>query len=99
MTQLSFTDIPAARNTDPDTSHEAVANHTGRETHAIKVWWAVKENPGRTYRELARIVGLDEVEVMRRLNDLHRKRLVSKGPIRACSTNQHRMCTWILTGV
>lgn len=94
MTQFTFADIPAARSTDPATSREAVANHAGRETNCQRVWWAVKDHPGMTYRELAGIVGLDEVEVMRRLNDLHRKRMVSKGSARACSTNGNRMTTW-----
>lgn len=94
MTQLQFHDIPAARTTDPATSREAITLHRGRESNCQAVWWCVRDYPGLTYREIAGAVNMDAVEVMRRLNDLHRKGLVSKGEARACSTNGHRMSTW-----
>lgn len=98
MTQFTFADIPASRNTDADTSHAAIANHTGRERNAQKVWFAVRDNDRMTYRELANVCGLDPVEVMRRLNDLHRSGMVHKAEPRLCSTNGNRMTTWTIKG-
>lgn len=97
MTQFTFADIPASRRSDPDTSASAIANHRGREANAMRVWWAAKEHPNSTYRELARFAGLDPVETMRRLNDLSKKRMVNKGAARTCTTNGNRMATWTAT--
>ena len=88
-----------SRTTDPQTSHLAAAHHeqTGRATsNRLKVEREVTLHPGQTYREIAKAIGLDCVETMRRLNDLERANLVTKGPERPCteSRNGNRMTTW-----
>ena len=102
MIQTTFLDQPVAaraRASDPETSHLAAAHHeqTGRATsNRLKVEREVTLHPGQTYREIAKAIGLDCVETMRRLNDLERANLVTKGPERPCteSRNGNRMTTW-----
>ncbi|HZZ70760.1 MAG TPA: hypothetical protein VFE24_00795 [Pirellulales bacterium] len=50
--------------------------------------------PFQTYREIAAAVGLEPVEVGRRLNDLERGRRVEKGAIRDCGICGSRCLTW-----
>ena len=92
---------PAARNTDPATSHAAAEEQTGsgrRDHHAALVLAAVRATPGLTYRELHhRLAGriAEAVEVMRRLNDLHTDTLVTPTiPRRVCSISGRPAQTW-----
>lgn len=107
MAQLSFLDghgmiapaVASARHSDPETSRAAATKHerTGRAaSHRLIVEREVNTRPGQTYREIARAVGLDATEVMRRLNDLEVRQLVRKGTVRECtvSTLKNRMSTW-----
>ena len=79
---------PLARITDPDTSHLAGEEQrkSGRQqSHCATVLTIVNRLPALTYRELAQEANLGEaVEVMRRLNDLHKAGLVTPG------TNKHK---------
>jgi hypothetical protein len=74
---------PLARITDPETSHLAGEDQrkSGRQaTHCATVLSIVNRLPALTYRELALEAKLPEaVEVMRRLNDLHKAGLVRPG--------------------
>lgn len=93
-----ISETPAARNTDPETSHkavEAILESGLRATNQQKVLEAVRRLPGLTYVELAKQCGLEKHEVMKRLNDLkggivmlksgsiERPRLVVKGEARS----------------
>lgn len=107
MIQTSFLDghdlidapVARARNADHETSHAAAERHerTGiAATHRLKVEREVTLRPGQTYREIAAAIGLDCVEVMRRLNDLERAGIVAKGPVRECTVSpiKSRCSTW-----
>lgn len=107
MGQLSFLDgsdlsapaVASARTSDPGTSHAAAERHERTGVAASRRLLIEKEvtlRPGQTYREIAKAVGLEPVEVMRRLNDLELRRLVTKGPVRECTVSQlkSRCSTW-----
>ena len=83
-----------ARRTDPATSKEAAVKASKSESHRQAVWWAVRDHPNCTYRELACHVEFEAVEVMRRLNDLRLSGRVVQGDIRKCRINGSRMVTW-----
>lgn len=96
--QLAFLfAVPAARTTDPDTAHEAIARHSAsgaRSTNAERVLAVMRPGHAETFRELALRCGLDPVEVQRRLNDLRRAGLVVVDGMRVCSVAQRRMQVW-----
>ena len=90
--------VPAARTTDPDTSHEAAARHSAsgaRGTNAERVLQSMVRGYPETFREIALRAGMDCVEVMRRLNDLRCAGLVEVGPKRECRIARTRMQTWV----
>lgn len=87
---------PAARMTDPETSHaaEQEINRTGtRATQQHQVLAAVRRYPGRTSAELARLVGLDRYMVAKRLPELEPLH-VQRGPKRQCAANHRPALTW-----
>ena len=93
----------ASRNTDPWTSHAAEAEMTAsgkRKKQADMCLQYVIDNPGRTYRELAQISGVDDRNVFsRRLNDLRTKgKVVSEEP-RKCAVSGRSMQVWYATPV
>jgi CRP-like cAMP-binding protein len=94
--------MPArARRNDPSTSHQAAADAelSGRAaSHRSDVLDHVRACPGSTYREIARRVNLDPVEVMRRLGDLQRSGEVQKGLAVVCSVCGRRCSTWLPVG-
>ena len=96
--QLAFLfSVPAARTTDPDTSHEAAARHSAsgaRGTNAERVLQSMVRGYPETFREIALRAGMDCVEVMRRLNDLRRSGLVGIDGKRKCRITGTRMQTW-----
>lgn len=95
---------PAARTTDPASSHEAIAAQTEsgrRDGHAALVLEVVRQAPGLTYREIYRRLGgsIEEaVEVMRRLDDLRHDGQVKPGAQRRCSESGRPAQTWNPTG-
>lgn len=121
MTQLSLLDVaearsrpprvetPAARSTDPETSHEAATAITGsgkraRQQRAIVA--LVRRYPGRTAGELAKLVVAgdhsdlpdDEIacyqDIQRRFNELE-PQFVHRGDKRRC-TRRGTMATELL---
>lgn len=92
---------PAARNTDPKSSHLAAAemNKTGkRQTHINQLAQVVVANPGKTSAELAFIVAdahphLTRHEVARRLPD-GEGQVFFKGESRKCSQTNRLCITW-----
>lgn len=90
-----ISEAPAARNTDPETSHEAVdfIQATGqRAAHQRIVLDMVRKLPGLTYRELSVQTGLERHAVMRRLDDLVDASKIVKGEKRL--VGKLRYTTW-----
>jgi len=90
-----ISETPAARNTDPETSHEAVdhIHETGqRAAHQKIVLEMVLKLPGLTYRELGVQTGLERHAVMRRLHDLVDAGRVVKGEKR--QVGKLKYTTW-----
>jgi hypothetical protein len=88
---------PAARNTDPDTSHLAAHSVTTtgtRHTNNQKCREAVENNPGASSAKIAKITGLDRHEAARRLSDLRGISVEQGEPVR-CKLCNNRLCvTW-----
>lgn len=83
-----------ARRSDPPSSKTAAEKHAHRESNCAKVWHAVREYPGRTYRELAEFIELDVAEIGKRLADLRNTGRVVNGPERQCTVGRKPMQTW-----
>lgn len=96
---IDWIDVPRARNTDPETSHEAAAaiaasGDLGRQQAVVLE--AVKRWPGLTSLELASRLRLDRYQVARRLPELERAGQVSKGPARR--VGKRSGVTWVPHG-
>lgn len=88
---------PAARNTDPTTSHAAAEDVTSSGVRAVqmmRVFAGVKSFPGRTSRELAELVGIERHAAARRTADLEHLGMVRKGPSRVCTLGGRPAVTW-----
>lgn len=89
-----------ARNSDPETSHEAASRHnrSGKSKANCEIVLAlVRAWPGMTSVELhgTQVDScLERHEVSRRLSDLERKGLVRKGPEKVCEVKRTKMVTW-----
>jgi hypothetical protein len=97
MNAIRIIETPAARRTDPFSSHEASALHTAsgaRQCHIAVVTEAVRKHPGLTSAELATIVRLERHEVARRLPEAQTAGTVTKGRPRRCTQSQKRVTTW-----
>lgn len=88
---------PLSRRTDPLTSYIA-AEQLGRSGRWAGqksiVLAALKCHPGATSAELARAIGGDRYVPSRRLPDLERDGLVTRGPARLCRVTHQRCITW-----
>jgi len=97
MTQLEL-NAPLTRFSDPSSSHLAASEQiaSGRQNdHARAVLAVILDQPGLTYREIARrLPHLEPVEVMRRLNDLTHCGLAERGEQRECSQSGRKALTW-----
>jgi predicted ArsR family transcriptional regulator len=88
---------PAARATDPDTSHQAAAEITADGTRAAqqqRTLDGVTRYPGLTSRELAQRLGMDRHAIARRLPELEAADLVQKDQVRRCSIGGRSAVTW-----
>jgi len=95
---------PVARDTDPDTSHEAAAKITAagkRDAHAAIVLRLIVANPKSTYLELWAAAGENDKEslgesftIMRRIAGLESWGKVKRCGRRICRVNGLRMTTW-----
>lgn len=99
--QRSLFDPPAARASDPVSSHEAAARASASGTAAEQrqaLLQAIRENPGRTSAELGQITGIERHRAARRLPDMRdRLGLVRNGPERKCTvTGAKGSLTWLL---
>lgn len=87
---------PAARNTDPETSHlaEQHINETGiRERQQRAAYAVVCNHPGHTSAELAKYCDLDSYQLARRLPEL-RPVHVRTGSKRKCTVTGRWAQTW-----
>jgi hypothetical protein len=105
-------DSPIARTTDPQTSHQAAAQHTlgKRAIRQRQVLNLICRVPGQTSGELARAMHSAHPELPiavavesphKRLADLEQKGLVEKGRTRPCRDSGYDRITWYptLTGI
>jgi predicted ArsR family transcriptional regulator len=87
-----------ARTADPPTSHAAASaiERSGiAAAHRARCLAAVRQSPGQTAAEIARVVGLERHAPSRRLPELRDAGLVVNGPIRICTVKGRRSLTWI----
>ncbi|MGH8171819.1 MAG: MarR family transcriptional regulator [Rhodanobacteraceae bacterium] len=88
---------PAARATDPETSHLAAEHHTRTGTRAYQQHQtiaAVRANEGRTSQELAELTGLDRYMLARRLPECVTAGAVKKGVAVECSVTKRKAHLW-----
>jgi len=87
-----------ARNTDPDTSHEAAEHmvQSGKAaTQRAQVLAIVRDLPDKTAGEIARQMGPGSAhKPSRRLADLRRLGLVHVSGVRKCTITGRRCSTW-----
>lgn len=89
--------MPAARRTDPESSHQAAEIHTlsGKRAHQQdQAAAAVRQFPGRTSFELALCTDLDRYMLARRLPECETAGRVRRGPMRACQ-RPINCCNWL----
>jgi len=95
---LRVVETPAARATDPVTSHIAAAEHTAsgkRGSNVAAVIDLVRAAPGHTSAELSRHSrDLTRHEVARRLPEAETAGAVFKGAKRRCEVNGSLAMTW-----
>ena len=92
---------PAARLTDPGTSHEAAKDvrQTGvASRQSAVVLDLVRRNPGRTSRELGELGSVGRHAVARRLPELERAGAVHRAGARLCRIASRRATTWEASG-
>jgi hypothetical protein len=90
-------ETPAARNTDPETSHEAAEAITAsgvRHRQAKDVARAVRFYPGRTSAEIAALLMMQRHIPARRLPELETGGVVERGPKRKCTVAGTNAITW-----
>lgn len=88
---------PAARSTDPGTSHEAAAHVTltgARAKQQALAVSAVEQYPGLTSLELARRTSMDRYVLARRLPECEEGGAVRRGQERRCSVSGRTAITW-----
>lgn len=92
-----FVATPAARASDPDTSHEAAEQITrdgSRHQWRKQVAEAVRSYPGRTSRELARSCRIAHEILHKRLPECVTAGVVCKGDARRCLVTGRRTTVW-----
>ena len=85
---------------DPVSSFSAArelveSGHHGKQCTGVLL--ALVDNPGVTSRELADISGIDVHVIGRRLPDLEKGGVVSRGTIRKCKSGNRLAMTWTAT--
>lgn len=88
---------PLSHRNDPETSREAAEKlvASGRLTGQRKaVLEALRQCDGGTHGELGRVMGCDWLVAARRLPELRRMGLVTKGEPRICMVKGSRCTTW-----
>lgn len=96
MIAYAYRASPAARTTDPRTSHAAAEHVTAsgmRQRHIDIVVRAVRKHKGLTSAELSEVCGLERHEVARRTADAEADGLIMKGAAKR-QANGRRAVTW-----
>lgn len=96
-TPIRRVETPAARATDPQSSHAAadLVTLTGtRHNHMGLVIDAVRRFPGLTSAELTPHTGLERHEVARRTSDAETAGAIVKGELRKCSLSGRLAVVW-----
>ncbi len=93
-----FADL-MARRTDPETSHAAAAGHVASGANAAQraACLRVMSHVGMTSDEIAAAAGIERHASARRLPELERAGLVSRGPARLSRVGGRSGVTWYLT--
>jgi DNA-binding transcriptional ArsR family regulator len=89
--------MPAARSSDPATSHEAARelDRSGeRRRAAMRALQAVRDHPGLTANELELVCGVTDGSIRKRLKELERMGLVRRGEVRVSGVSGKRNQTW-----
>jgi hypothetical protein len=90
-------ETPAARNTDPSTSHEAAAEITASGLRAFQqaqTVSAIRAYPGHTMQELAALTGLERYMLGRRVSECETAGLVVRGIKRKCAVTGRSAEPW-----
>jgi hypothetical protein len=90
-------ETPAARATDPETSHEAAEHvtRTGvRAEQQAKCFAAIRTFPGHTMQELGELTGICRFELGRRVSECERAGLVRRLPKRTCTVTGRSAEPW-----
>lgn len=90
-------ETPIARNTDPDTSHEAAAEITAsgvRGEQQAQTIAAVRAFPGCTMQELAEKTGHDRYMLARRISECETAGAVRRGAKRTCEVTGRKAEEW-----
>lgn len=90
-------ETPAARRTDPVTSHQAAETltRTGERAHLQHLTAAaVRQYPGRTSQELAALTKIDRYTLARRLPECETAKTVRRGEPRECTITKRNALTW-----
>jgi hypothetical protein len=88
---------PAARNTDPNASHEAAEHITKTGLRAQQQRMAskaVEQHPGLTSLELSQKSHICRYMLARRLPEAETGHTVRRGPERKCTVSGRSACTW-----
>lgn len=88
---------PAARATDPATSHlaaEAITASGARDAQQQLAAEVVQKHPGHTSNELAGFCDLDRYALARRLPECATAGAVRRGPARLCRVSGRSAVTW-----
>lgn len=88
---------PAARSTDPVTSHQAgeqITKSGTRKAQQNRVLRALKRFPNRTSAEIANRANLDRYMVARRLPELATAGKAKRGDARTCRINGRNAIVW-----
>ena len=90
-------ETPAARNSDPITSHlaaDAITASGMRFSQQKQVADAVHRHPGHTSQELAELTGLDRYMLARRLPECETGGTVRRGEPKHCTVTNRLTLTW-----
>ncbi len=93
-------DAPAHHKSDPETSEIAEAKITKsgkRTTHCMQVLAGLARNDGVTNGELADIIEMKYIDVVRRMSDLKDKGLARVGFKKYCAINRTLCVTHFIT--
>jgi len=89
-------EAPISRNTDDTTSHlaEKELNKGKRKSMIERIVECVKESPGKTSRELAKLYNLDPESSHKRASDAFNQKRIKKGGRVKCTISGRLACTW-----